>query len=195
MTRVLQQCEFHNYWVSEYPLSPPIGFLLQEKYGHNWFRIHSLPGSKRYPENDAEMHEVLRRHNTVLEALLRPHNDFVLLTTGYSDAPSPSTPKLLQADSTLRDRSNFAFTVTSDTGSPYWHFFVSPLNWQHGCLDSMLSQVATDKIADILVVGVEQNCLYHPYDGGGDIIVCNDKARATLKQTFSAWLSPRTDGM
>jgi hypothetical protein len=59
----------------------------------------------------------------------------------------------------------------------------------------MLSQVATDKIADILVVGVEQNCLYHPYDGGGDIIVCNDKARATLKQTFSAWLSPRTDGM
>jgi hypothetical protein len=195
MTRTFQQGEFQKYWVRAYPASPPIGFLLREKYHDSWFRIHSLPRSKRYPENDGEMLEVLHRHNAVLDALLQPHNDFVLLTTGYSDEPTPVMPKLLQTDSTLRGSSSFAFTVTSDTGSPFWHFFVTLLNWHRGCLDSVLAQIATDTIADILVIGVEQNCAYHPYDGGGDIIVRNDEARTALKQTLSAWLSPRTDGM
>ena len=195
MAQALQHSEFQKYWESEYPAGPPIGFLLREKYQERWFRIHSLPRSKRYPENDAEMSEVLRRHNAVLDALLRSHNDFVLLTTGYSDELTPVMSKLLQTDSTLRGSSSFAFTVTSDTGSPYWHFFVTPLNWQLGCLDSALAQVATDTIADILVIGIEQNCVYHPYDGGGDIFVRNDEARTELKRMFSAWQSPRADGM
>jgi hypothetical protein len=195
MTHELQQGEFQKYWLTEYPACPPIGFLLREKYRDRWFRIHSLPRSKRYPENDAEMQEMLHRHNAVLDALLRPHNDFVLLTTGYSDEPPPVMPQLLQTDSTLRGSSGFAFSVTSDTGSPYWHFFVAPLNWQRGCLDSVLAQVAADTIADTLVIGVEQNCIYHPYDGGGDIFVRNEAARTALKPMFSAWLSPRADGM
>jgi len=51
------------------------------------------------------------------------------------------------------------------------------------------------KEEDILVIGQEQKCVYHPYDGGGDIIVRNDEARTALKQMFSAWLSPRADGL
>jgi hypothetical protein len=195
MTNASQQCEFQKYWTGEYPACPPIGFLLREKYPERWCRIHSLPRSKRYPENDAEMHEVLHRHNAVLDALLRPYSDFVLLTTGYSDEPTPVMSKLLQTDSTLRGSSRFAFSVTSDTGFPYWHFFVTPLKWELGCLDSVLAQIATDTIADVLVIGLEQNCAYHPYDGGGDIVVRDDEARMMLKETFSAWLSPRTDGM
>jgi len=195
MTHALQPGEFQSYWVGEYPDSPPIGFLLRDKYRDRWLRIHSLPGSKRYPENDAEAQEILHRHHTVIDALLGPHTDFLLLTTGYSDDPSPALPKLLRTDTSLRGSSSFAFTVASDTGSPYWHFFIARMNWQRGCLDEVLAQVATDKIGDVLVIGLEQNCAYHPYDGGGDVIVRDDEARAELRQMFSTWLSPRADGL
>jgi len=141
------------------------------------------------------MHEVLHRHNAVLDTLLRPDTSFVLLTTGYSDTPTPVLPLLLQTDSTLNRSSTFAFTATSDTGRPYWHFFVTALNWRRGCLDAVLAEVATDAIADILVVGQEQKFVYHPYDGGGDIIVRNDDERQALKQMFSAWLSPTAYGL
>jgi hypothetical protein len=195
MVSALRQTDFQRYWVEEYPASPLIGFLLREKYNDKWFRIHSLPGSKRYPENDGEIREVLHRHNAVLDALLRPDGAFVLLTTGYSDEPTPVLPPLLRTDSTLNRSSAFAFTATSDTESPCWHFFVTALNWHRGCLDAVLAQVATDAVADILVIGQEQKCVYHPYDGDGDIIVRNDEARMALKQIFSAWLSPRADGL
>jgi hypothetical protein len=195
MPSALRQSDFQRYWAEEYPASPPIGFLLREKYNDKWFRIHSLPGSKRYPENDSEMGEVLHRHNAVLDTLLPPDSAFVLLTTGYSDGPTPVLPLLLQTDSKLNRSSTFAFTAASDTGSPYWHFFVTALNWHSGCIDAVLAQVASDEVADILVIGQEQKCIYHPYDGGGDIIVSNDEARTALKQMFSAWLSPRADGL
>jgi hypothetical protein len=195
MPSALRQTDFQRYWAKEYPASPPIGFLLREKYNDRWFRIHSLPGSKRYPENDGEMHEVLHRHNAVLDTLLRPDSAFVFVTTGYSDEPTPVLPLLLQTDSTLSRSSTFAFTVPSDTGSPYWHFFVSGLIWQRGCLDSVLTQVAKNTVADILVVGQRQKCVYHPYDGGADVIVEDDETRRSLGHAFSVWLSPRTDGL
>jgi hypothetical protein len=69
------------------------------------------------------------------------------------------------------------------------------MNWQRGCLDAVLAQIATDTVADILVIGEEQKCVYHPYDGGGDIIVPNDETSTALRQMFSAWLSPRADGL
>jgi hypothetical protein len=195
MHSALRQTDFQRYWAGEYPACPPIGFLLRAKYNDKWFRIHSLPGSKRYPENDAEMRDVLHRHNAVLDALLRPDGAFVLLTTDYSNEPTPVLPRLLRTDSTLNLSSTFAFTASSDAGSPFWHFFVTALKWHRGCLDAVLAQVATDAIADILVIGQEQKCVYHPYDGGGDIIVRSDEGRTTLKQMFSAWLSPRADGL
>ena len=196
MPNALRQSDFQRYWAEEYPASPPIGFLLREKYNDRWFRIHSLPGSKRYPDNDGELREVLHRHNAVLDTLLRQNGAFVLLSTGYSDEATPVLPLLLQTDSALNRSSTYAFTATSDTGSPYWHFFVNALNWHRGCLDAALAQVATDKVADILVIGQEQKCVYHPYDGGGgDIVVCNAESRTALKQMFSAWLSPRADGL
>lgn len=147
MPNGMQEPGFQQYWANEYPACPPIGFLLREKYKDRWFRIHSLPGSKRYPENDDEMREVLHRHNAILDALLPPGSDFALLTTGYSDEPTPVLPLLLQNDSTLSGSSSFAFSVRSDMGCPHWHFFVNTFIWQRGCLDMVFAQVATDTVA------------------------------------------------
>lgn len=191
-TRV-QDENFRRYWTDEYPGSPPIGFELRARYSQRWLRIHSLPLSKRYPQNDAEKLEVLRRHNAVLDKLLRPRNGFILLSTGYSEESSTVLPHLLQVDPVLGQESRYAFTVKSDVGSPYWHFFITNQEWQTGCLDGLLTRIATDAIADVLVIGQKQQFIYAPYDGGADIIVRDSQTQTEMRALFASWLST-TDG-
>ena len=50
-------------------VNPPISHWMRDSPG--WLRIHSLPGSKRYPESDAEYAEMVRRHNAVAQAVLQ----------------------------------------------------------------------------------------------------------------------------
>jgi hypothetical protein len=195
MSTTAQDENFHRYWIDEYPASPPIGFELRPRYTERWFRIHSLPLSKRYPQNDAERLEVLRRHNVVLDELLRPTDNFVLLSTGYSDESSPVLPKLLQTDPALRQESRYAFSVKTDLGAPYWHFFISDQKWQSGDLDGVLMRIASDDIADVLVVGQKQKFVYAPYDGGADIFVRDSQTRTKLRALFSSWLPTSDSGL
>jgi len=186
---------FHRYWTDEYPGSPPIGFELRSRYSERWFRIHSLPSSKRYPENDVEKLEVLRRHNAVLDRLLRPKDYFVLLSTGYSEESDPVLPDLLQTDRALRQESRYAFTTESDVGPAYWHFFISNQKWQSGNLDGILTQIAIDAIEDVLVIGQKQQCIYAPYDGGADIILRDGQTKNEMRTRFASWLSTTESGM
>jgi hypothetical protein len=195
MATTAQDENFFKYWTQEYPASPPIGFELRVSYSERWFRIHSLPLSKRYPENDPEKLEVLHRHNAVLDEFLSPTDDFVLLSTGYSDTSTPALPQLLQTDPVLRQKSRYAFTVKSDVGSPYWHFFISDEKWQRGCLDGFLMQVSTDQIADVLVVGQKQKFVYAPYDGGADVIVRDCQTKTEMRALWSPWLSTTAGGL
>jgi hypothetical protein len=48
---------------------PPVGHLLRGYLRDRWVRLHSLPGSKRYPASEADYATVLHRHNTVLGEL------------------------------------------------------------------------------------------------------------------------------
>lgn len=41
-------------WDSWLPGCEPIGHHLRRAFAERWVRFHSLPGSKRYPESDAE---------------------------------------------------------------------------------------------------------------------------------------------
>ena len=45
---------FQHYWTRTYPDCPPVGFRLRAAYQARWFRIHSLPASKRYAESEIE---------------------------------------------------------------------------------------------------------------------------------------------
>ena len=53
-------------WQRQWPACPPLADDLKRAYHDRWVRFHSLPGSKRYPDTDAEYDIVLHRYNTVL---------------------------------------------------------------------------------------------------------------------------------
>ena len=46
--------QFNTYWALNFADSIPIPHYFRHDYSDRWFRIHSLPGSKRYADNEEE---------------------------------------------------------------------------------------------------------------------------------------------
>lgn len=55
-------------WAQSWPGLQPIGHEVRDER-ERWVRFHALPESKRYPEDEQEYAEVLRRHNLLLGEL------------------------------------------------------------------------------------------------------------------------------
>lgn len=191
--------EFDTYWTDTYSRCPPVAHQLRDVYADRWVRFHSLPQSKRYPEDEAEYRIVLDRHNTVLDHLSGQDESLVFVTTGYSE-----TADSIRGDAALNRRDPGAIRwrtiakhiLDRDPDYPnYWHLYMSCRIWKQGCFDSILRLVADDVIANIMIVSMTSNWVYHPYDGGADVILESQEERDMLKSQFRHWLSQRSDGM
>jgi hypothetical protein len=162
-------------------------------------RFHSLPGSKRYPEDEAEYAEVLARHNAILGELARSGSQVVLVTTGYSEshAPSRSYPEVAAFDPGASAWRTVAMRrVEEGFDEPsYWHLFGSAWEWRPGAFDLLVRLVADDAVANVLVVAPDCRWVLHPYDGGMDVIAESAEARQSLQAKYVAWLSARGDGL
>ncbi|WP_449353770.1 DUF3885 domain-containing protein [Streptomyces malaysiensis] len=71
-------------WQRRRPGRPAVVHLLRGPYRDVWVRFHSLPGSKRYPENEDRYAVVLERHNTILDELFAG-TDVYLITPVWDD--------------------------------------------------------------------------------------------------------------
>lgn len=190
--------EFRQYWRDHYDGCPPIGYYLREAYPERWFRIHHLPNSKRYAESDNEYEEIFRRHNSLLTDVIGKQGTYILVTTGYSETPNPvrSYPQLaLLAGDSTQLFSIPKHELEGDTTPYYWHFFMSNRIWSANSVDDLLRLIADGVVANILFVGVERDSIYHPYDGGADVLVSSESIRERTRQQYAAWLSNRADGM
>ncbi|MEV6154266.1 hypothetical protein AB0L53_28340 [Nonomuraea sp. NPDC052129] len=71
-------------WRSRWPDCPPIGHELRSD-ADCWVRFHSLPGSKRYAETEAEYRTILHRYNTVLTEMFAGQEVYVTTVTYVTD--------------------------------------------------------------------------------------------------------------
>jgi hypothetical protein len=186
-------------WDRCYPNCEPIGHLLRVAFADRWVRFHSLPESKRYPENEAEYEEILKRHNAILGKLARPETQLALVTTGYSHSPTPSRsyPRVEAFDpDAVAWRTVPMHRLSADFEEPtYWHMFASLRQWRPGEFDSLIRLIACDAVANVLIVAPDCRWVLHPYDGGMDVIAESDAAQGALRANYRAWLSPREDGL
>lgn len=190
---------FTKYWKESYSKCPPIGYYLREVYSDIWFRIHTLPFSKRYAETKDEEKEIIRRHKLILSDLAGETDKYVLITTEGSSSPVPAK-KHSKLRFVGKDRQYFYSIPMHEidrTDEPYyWHFFMTEdVSWKDKSVDALLKQVAEDEVVDVLFVGVNQNCVYHPYDGGADIFMKDDSKRNLLKDKYSSWFSQHPSGL
>jgi hypothetical protein len=72
-------------WDAAFPDCPPEAADLKYAFASRWVRIHSLPGSKRYPETEAERQQVLGRYSEVLAQLgVTPQSTVICVTQTFS---------------------------------------------------------------------------------------------------------------
>jgi hypothetical protein len=190
--------EFNTYWQKHYPECPPIAYYLKDVYKDRWFRIHTLPDSKRYPEFEEEYKEILKRHNLILSDLFGDDGHFVLITAGYSDTPQPVRPE--NEIARLMEGNRKFLTVglhelEGDNDPRYTHLYMNELVWESHSLDDLLRMIANDEIANVMIVGVKRGFVYHPYDGGADIILESGAERDRMRRKYSAWLSKHPEGL
>lgn len=190
--------DFNTYWRSRFADCPPVASLLREAYRDRWFRIHTLPESKRYPETAAEYAEILRRHNTILTALLARGQTIALLATGYSTTADPVPPENIDQRYHPFD---FVRSVAMHEAEEeeefhsYSHIWLHVHPWQPQSLDPLLTDVADDRVANVLLVDPQREVLYHPYDGGADVILGTRAERDRWRATYRAWLSQHPSGL
>ena len=163
-----------------------------------WVRFHTLPDSKRYPETEDEYRIVLSRHNSVLAELVSGC-EVLVVTAGYSDAPepggscrSPETVAVHPPDA----RYWTSVSMDDEPGFESWmHLYVSRMPWTAGCLELLLRQVADDVIANVILADLGLRWLYHPYDGGMDVILSSSGERDVLRNRHRDWLSTHPAGL
>lgn len=166
----------------------PLGYVLRESYPSRWLRIHSLPDSKRYPENNAELKVLFQRHRKVAHEILGTESTFIIYCPSYnSDGrfdPLPNS-KYTWIKS---------FTSLSSDQNTKIDFYCSDVELKNGSFELLIEKVAMDKLEAVFLNPISFE-IYAPYDGGADIIVANSERRDSLKQKFENWLSKRADGL
>lgn len=189
-------------WEQRWPRLRPIGHELRDAEFDRWIRFHSLPGSKRYADNDAEYAEILHRHNTVLNELAAQQptttpDQVLVLTVAWSDGPDvPDREAKVAAAMPLAEHWTSVLRERDEDGYESWtHLFLSGSQIGSQPLNRLLLLVADDETADVIITDTELNWLYHPYDGGGDVIASSSRHRDMLRARHTQWLSSHPLGM
>lgn len=184
-------------WEQHFPDCAPVAHWLKAAFPERWVRFHSLTGSKRYPDNEAEYATVLERHNHILADLTGSERSVVLLSPGASASPNPVRApewEALDPEAVLW-RSVPMHELEEGWDEPHFlQVFASIWEWRWGLFDPIVRLVADDVLWNVMVVNAECRWLLHPYDGGMDVIAESSVARDQIKSSHLNWLSPRPDG-
>ncbi|MEV0895751.1 hypothetical protein [Actinoplanes sp. NPDC049802] len=160
-----------------------------------WVRFHSLPRSKRYPETEAQYKIVLARHNTVL-ADLANDSAILVVTVSYSDSRDSYESRSPQTLAVHPDAVYWTSVCMDDEPDleSWMHLHVSRERWTPGCLDTLLRHVVDEVVANVVIADPDLRWLYHPYDGGMDVILPSATERDALRHRYHEWLSEHPSG-
>jgi hypothetical protein len=193
----MTESEFIDYWNREYPESLPINHELKWIYSGRWFRIHSLPESKRYAHSPEEYKIIFDRQNQLIDDLIGEETEIAISFGHYRiDATNVNYTE-------LNDFGEFqkVETINLHKERPeeyedemYFDIFVKIEKWKRNCRNEILKAIADDEMRAMFVCP-SKKCVIAPYDGGVDVIVASIEECEKLKSKYKDWLSYREDGL
>ena len=183
-------------WERQWP-TPAGNVQLRSACQDRWVRFHSLPGSKRYPGDEAEYAIVLERHHTLLNELGPDDDELYVVTHEWNGDPEPVVrmSQLQEADPDARHWGSHVHDDEIPDDVLYEHQYISRRPRSREALDPLLRLVADDVIAGVGLAPPDLRWLYHPYDGGGDVFAPSGAVRDALKAAHPDWLSANPAGL
>ena len=193
--------QFYTFWTLNFADTIPIQHFFRHVYPDRWFRIHSLPESKRYPDNEEEWNILLDRQNKIITDLLGNDSNFILVTGGYSSEGSIELHPIEEVNSMTKIPFVLLDPIDLNKLSPdeyeigqFYKPMYSEQIWQPNKFDSILKDIADDQLKAFFI-SVDKKLIIAPYYGGVDFILNETEARNIYKQKYSDWLSQRQDGL
>ncbi len=193
--------EFNNHWTKTFPKTNPISHLFKHDYSERWFRIHSLPESKRYAANDADWEILLSRQNEIITDLFGVDNTLLLVTGDY-DLEDQKTIHVTDDEEIFKPFSfvrldnielNKIDAERYDESDIYRPAFAQTI-WKPNYHDKLLREIANDNTRAFFV-SFEKNVIVAPYDGGVDFVLKDSSTREKYQIKYKQWLSEREDGL
>lgn len=192
---------FNELWNLNYPEAVQISYLFKHCYSDRWFRIHSLPESKRYPENEDEWEIILSRQNEIITDLLGLETNVLLVTGDYDWTDG-------KAVHTTQGEDVFKRYIFKKLDNIYLHTInaqefeevdlyrpvFAEIIWSPKVHDQLLREIAADNVRAFFV-SFDKNVIVAPYDGGVDFIMKDVLTKDFYKNKYQHWLSWREDGL
>ena len=192
--------DFNRLWILNYPESVPISHIFKHDFVDRWFRIHSLPDSKRFADNDKDWCILLTRQNEIITDLLGDDSNVILVTGEYNWGER--TDHVVDEEEVYK---KYSFSRLDnidlyklnpddyDNGEIYRPVFAETV-WTPNQHDKLLREIANDNTRAFFV-SFDKNIIVAPYDGGVDIILKDSLTRDNYKNKYKDWLSFREDGL
>ena len=191
--------QFDIFWRTFYPDTVPIPCYFKDNYSDRWFRIHSLPDSKRYAENEQELKFLLERQNQIITDLIGDKTQVLIVTGEFSCGEAQEF--ITEEENVFTDY-NFIhlddidlFELNPedyDEGDVYRPAFAE-IVWTTNSHNLLLMEIANDNIRAFFV-SIDKETIIAPYDGGIDFILRDCETKEQYKQKYKSWLSTRIDG-
>jgi len=193
--------QFNTFWALNFANTIPIQHYFRNDYSDRWFRIHSLPESKRYADKEEEWCILLDRQNKIITDLLGNDSKFIFVAGDYSSEGYTELHPLQEVNSIARIHFVMLDPIDLNKLSPdeyeigqFYKPMFSEQIWQPNKFDSILKDIADDHLRAFFI-SVDKKLIIAPYDGGIDFILKDTKTRNVYKQKYSEWLSQREDGL
>lgn len=185
--------KFKDDWKKTYKDLPPISNILREKIKDNWFRIHSLPESKRYAENEKETEIILERHNEIAAEVLGLDEDCLIVIGLHGEKKDQ-----IQIDYSWSNNFNFIYfgeTKIEENPDFFMFQYASLEKWVKNKFNKILLDVANFKTGPVMFINSTNFNIYAPYDGGADIFIPDPIKKENIKFKYKNWLSDHPKGL
>jgi|GEM_PF-6720188 hypothetical protein len=195
---MIQENSFRMNWNNNFPSALTYGLQLRDQYKEHWLRIHTLPNSKRYPDKSNHYKEILKRHDELMNDLFKPNSTLAVVTFGYSETCIPVKPKemdFISKDLSYLYSTPYEIDEENPTFNIYWHgwFYFEQVTEKK--FDVILHKVIDNAIQNVYFVDPLCKNIYHPYDGGADIIFSENQNVKIWKEKYNDWLPNNSIGL
>ncbi len=164
----------------------PVAHLMRAAFPEHWLRIHSLPESKRYPEDDAEREIIFARYSNFGSALLGENAPCLLIQSCFNGFPRPGLMPELDWKQIHR---------VGDDEDDSWNSWVASTLWQPANFKELLLDIAEEREAKISFLSTQTDCIFSPYDGGADGFSFDTSLLKRLFEEFAPWRSSLPSGL